>query len=190
MPVRAPFVMPEAPSDRDRTSQLDIAGELTALLRSTTTEPRPDMQLEALTLAVAADLPVLLWGEPGIGKTAALTQLAACTGPVRVPYGTRRPRVPDRGCGSVRASGRRSWASRSVGGHALALAGQYVYGLPGVRREGVGGGTSVGSCSVRTMMSPLVCPATVAASAWSRAACCKASATTRAAATVPPWPVR
>ncbi|MBW5422313.1 AAA domain-containing protein [Streptomyces sp. BG9H] len=47
------------------------------LLRDTTTEPRPDTQLEALTLAVAADLPVLLWGEPGIGKTAALTQLAA-----------------------------------------------------------------------------------------------------------------
>ncbi|KJK45287.1 MULTISPECIES: AAA family ATPase [unclassified Streptomyces] len=58
-------------------SQLDVAGELLALLRETTTEPRPDNQLEALTLAVAADLPVLLWGEPGIGKTAALTQLAA-----------------------------------------------------------------------------------------------------------------
>ncbi|MFJ7628654.1 AAA family ATPase [Streptomyces sp. NPDC097595] len=57
-------------------SQLDIAGALTALLRDTTTEARPDTQLEALTLAVAADLPVLLWGEPGIGKTAALTQLA------------------------------------------------------------------------------------------------------------------
>ncbi|MEU2025467.1 MoxR family ATPase [Streptomyces sp. NPDC016469] len=57
-------------------SQLDIAGTLTALLRDTTTEARPDTQLEALTLAVAADLPVLLWGEPGIGKTAALTQLA------------------------------------------------------------------------------------------------------------------
>ncbi|WP_327235418.1 sigma 54-interacting transcriptional regulator [Streptomyces sp. NBC_01317] len=57
--------------------QLTLAGDLLALLRSTTTEPRPDEQLEALTLAVAADLPVLLWGEPGIGKTAALTQLAA-----------------------------------------------------------------------------------------------------------------
>lgn len=57
--------------------QLDVAGELLALLRDTGTEPRPDTQLEALTLAVAADLPVLLWGEPGIGKTAALTQLAA-----------------------------------------------------------------------------------------------------------------
>ncbi|GAA1797302.1 MoxR family ATPase [Luedemannella flava] len=56
--------------------RLDVAGDLLALLRDTTTEPRPDPQLEALTLAVAADLPVLLWGEPGIGKTAALTQLA------------------------------------------------------------------------------------------------------------------
>src|ERR1044072_8369037 len=56
---------------------LDVADELLTLLRDATTEPRPDTQLEALTLAVAADLPVLLWGEPGIGKTAALTQLSA-----------------------------------------------------------------------------------------------------------------
>jgi hypothetical protein len=55
---------------------LDIATDLLALLADTTTEPRPDIQLEALALAVAADLPVLLWGEPGIGKTAALNQLA------------------------------------------------------------------------------------------------------------------
>jgi hypothetical protein len=66
----APARTPAAPS------QLDVAGELLTLLRDATTEPRPDVQLEALTLAVAADLPVLLWGEPGIGKTAALTQLA------------------------------------------------------------------------------------------------------------------
>ncbi|WP_040812508.1 AAA family ATPase [Nocardia concava] len=57
-------------------SQLDVASDLLNLLRETTTEPRTNIQLEALTLAVAADLPVLLWGEPGIGKTAALTQLA------------------------------------------------------------------------------------------------------------------
>ncbi|MFC8535570.1 AAA family ATPase [Streptomyces sp. NPDC057249] len=69
MPVSTPSAPPAA-------SQLDIAGALTSLLRDTTTEARPDTQLEALTLAVAADLPVLLWGEPGIGKTAALTQLA------------------------------------------------------------------------------------------------------------------
>lgn len=58
------------------TVELDSAAKLSALLSAVTTEPRPDDQLEALTLAVAADLPVLLWGEPGIGKTAALTQLA------------------------------------------------------------------------------------------------------------------
>src|SRR5689334_7422805 len=57
-------------------TQLDLAGELHTLLRRTDTEPRADTQLEALTLAVSADLPVLLWGEPGIGKTAALTQMA------------------------------------------------------------------------------------------------------------------
>ncbi|GGR82501.1 ATPase AAA [Streptomyces nojiriensis] len=70
MPSHTPFPATSAPA------QLDVAERLLALLRDTTTEPRPDDQLEALTLAVAADLPVLLWGEPGIGKTAALTQLA------------------------------------------------------------------------------------------------------------------
>ncbi|MGW4204441.1 AAA family ATPase [Streptomyces sp. NPDC004726] len=66
---------PVAPSGTG--TRFVVAEDLLALLRTTTTEPRPDEQLEALTLAVAADLPVLLWGEPGIGKTAALTQLAA-----------------------------------------------------------------------------------------------------------------
>lgn len=55
---------------------LDVAADLLTLLADTDTEPRRDDQLDALTLAVAADLPVLLWGEPGIGKTAALHQLA------------------------------------------------------------------------------------------------------------------
>ncbi|SDJ43586.1 AAA family ATPase [Streptomyces indicus] len=59
-----------------QSSELDVAADLLKLLADTATEPRPDDQLAALTLAVAADLPVLLWGEPGIGKTAALTQLA------------------------------------------------------------------------------------------------------------------
>ncbi|MET8544466.1 MoxR family ATPase [Kitasatospora sp. NPDC004799] len=57
-------------------TRLDVARQLLDLLADTTTEPRTDPQLEALTLAVAADLPVLLWGEPGIGKTAALNRLA------------------------------------------------------------------------------------------------------------------
>ncbi|MFF2025006.1 AAA family ATPase [Streptomyces sp. NPDC058171] len=73
MPVFAPSV-PSA--DPVPAGGLGTADELLSLLRATTSEPRPDDQLEALTLAVAADLPVLLWGEPGIGKTAALTQLA------------------------------------------------------------------------------------------------------------------
>ncbi|MFF0742833.1 AAA family ATPase [Streptomyces sp. NPDC004111] len=72
----APFVPSSPVPSAGRRSELEVAGELLGLLRDTTTEPRPDSQLEALTLAVAADLPVLLWGEPGIGKTAALTQLA------------------------------------------------------------------------------------------------------------------
>lgn len=58
------------------SATLDVAADLLALLQNTSTELRADPQLEALTLAVSADLPVLLWGEPGIGKTAALTQLA------------------------------------------------------------------------------------------------------------------
>ncbi|MET9082898.1 MoxR family ATPase [Streptomyces sp. NPDC004237] len=58
------------------TDQLAVADSLLTLLGDSSTEPRTDIQLAALTLAVAADLPVLLWGEPGIGKTAALTQLA------------------------------------------------------------------------------------------------------------------
>jgi hypothetical protein len=73
MPTRTLYAATETLS---HPTQLDVAADLLTLLRDTTTEPRPDTQLEALTLAVAADLPVLLWGEPGIGKTAALTQLA------------------------------------------------------------------------------------------------------------------
>lgn len=72
-----PSYAPSAATASSHAPQLDVAADLLALLNDTTTEPRPDAQLEALTLAVAADLPVLLWGEPGIGKTAAMTQLAA-----------------------------------------------------------------------------------------------------------------
>ncbi|MFI2433059.1 AAA family ATPase [Streptomyces sp. NPDC018693] len=64
----------EAGAGGDR---LAVADELVRQLGQTRTEPAADAQLEALALAVAANLPVLLWGEPGIGKTAALQQLAA-----------------------------------------------------------------------------------------------------------------
>ncbi|MBF9070733.1 AAA family ATPase [Streptacidiphilus fuscans] len=80
LPTPVPTLGTPAPAPTPASgpsSQLAVAESLLALLRTTTTEPRADDQLEALTLAVAADLPVLLWGEPGIGKTAALTQLAA-----------------------------------------------------------------------------------------------------------------
>ncbi|MFD8686646.1 AAA family ATPase [Streptomyces sp. NPDC059651] len=76
MPTRTLPAPTGSSSDRTPVSPLDVAGALMALLSDTATEPRPDTQLEALTLAVSADLPVLLWGEPGIGKSAALTQLA------------------------------------------------------------------------------------------------------------------
>ncbi len=55
---------------------MSVAARLLDLLTATDTEERPDPQLEALALAVQADLPVLLWGEPGIGKTAAIGYLA------------------------------------------------------------------------------------------------------------------
>src|ERR1700736_3761290 len=76
MPLTAPPAT-DIPSAATPAHRLDVAADLLALLHDTATEPRPDPQLEALTLAVSADLPVLLWGEPGIGKTAALSQLAA-----------------------------------------------------------------------------------------------------------------
>ncbi len=49
-------------------SRLDVADALLALLRESTTEPRPDTQLEALTLAVAADLPVLRGARRGSAR--------------------------------------------------------------------------------------------------------------------------
>ncbi|MFH8798282.1 sigma 54-interacting transcriptional regulator [Streptomyces sp. NPDC017936] len=77
LPAAVGAPAPTAVDASGTDTQLTLAHDLLTLLRTTTTEPRPDEQLEALTLAVAADLPVLLWGEPGIGKSAALTQLAA-----------------------------------------------------------------------------------------------------------------
>ncbi|MEU7833899.1 AAA family ATPase [Nonomuraea sp. NPDC049129] len=59
---------------------LAAADELVRRLGSQRTEPAANPQLEALALAVSANLPVLLWGEPGIGKSAGLQQLAAGLG--------------------------------------------------------------------------------------------------------------
>ncbi|MFC9975124.1 AAA family ATPase [Spirillospora sp. NPDC127200] len=56
---------------------LATADELNRAARAWRTEPARSTQLEALALAVTANLPVLLWGEPGIGKSAGMERLAA-----------------------------------------------------------------------------------------------------------------
>src|SRR5215831_18564571 len=56
---------------------LTRADALVEATRASRTEPAASSQAEALALIVAANLPVLLWGEPGIGKSATLGQLAA-----------------------------------------------------------------------------------------------------------------
>ncbi|MFJ2825374.1 AAA family ATPase [Streptomyces toxytricini] len=61
-------------------SALAAADALGARLRATRTEPAANPQLEALALAVTANQPVLLWGEPGIGKSAGMQQLADALG--------------------------------------------------------------------------------------------------------------
>ncbi|AGZ42076.1 AAA family ATPase [Actinoplanes friuliensis] len=61
-------------------SALDGADALIAATRAHRTEPSADPRVEALALAVSANLPVLLWGEPGIGKSATLQQLATGLG--------------------------------------------------------------------------------------------------------------
>ncbi len=59
---------------------LATADELIAATRAWRSEPATDPRVEALALAVSANLPVLLWGEPGIGTSASLQQLAAGLG--------------------------------------------------------------------------------------------------------------
>jgi hypothetical protein len=58
------------------TRPLAAADALIAAVRAWRTEPVRDPRVEALALAVSANLPVLLWGEPGIGKSATMAQLA------------------------------------------------------------------------------------------------------------------
>jgi MoxR-like ATPase len=59
---------------------LAAADDLGRMLLARRSERAGDPQLEALALAVSANLPVLLWGEPGIGKSARIEQLAAGLG--------------------------------------------------------------------------------------------------------------
>jgi hypothetical protein len=68
------------PDPWSASDPLILADELVRQTRSVRTEPATSSQADALALAVAANLPVLLWGEPGIGKSATLGQLAAALG--------------------------------------------------------------------------------------------------------------
>ena len=72
-PAAAPLAEPAA--EPPALTQLQAADHLIALTRATATEARPDPAVQALALAVAANLPVLLWGQPGIGKSSTLVQL-------------------------------------------------------------------------------------------------------------------
>lgn len=56
--------------------QLAAADRLIALTRVSRTAPGSDPAVQALALCTAANLPVLLWGQPGIGKSSTLTELA------------------------------------------------------------------------------------------------------------------
>ncbi|MFF5335375.1 AAA family ATPase [Streptomyces sp. NPDC013181] len=71
---------PARPAAERAPHPLDAADALNHRLRATRTETVASPQLEALALAVTANQPVLLWGEPGIGKSAGLEQLAAGLG--------------------------------------------------------------------------------------------------------------
>ncbi|WP_272262198.1 AAA family ATPase [Streptomyces xanthophaeus] len=68
------------PGSRPVPAPLAAADDMGARLGRTRTEPGTDHQLEALALAVTANQPVLLWGEPGIGKSAGMHRLAASLG--------------------------------------------------------------------------------------------------------------
>ncbi|MCD5349692.1 hypothetical protein LR393_06340 [Kineosporia mesophila] len=46
---------------------MKTADTLIRLTREASSEPGTDPYLSAMSLAVQADLPVLLWGAPGIG---------------------------------------------------------------------------------------------------------------------------
>lgn len=76
--LRLAAIDPEIPppSVSEERRQLQAADRLIALTRPVGTEPGTDPAVQALALATAANLPVLLWGQPGIGKSSTLVQLA------------------------------------------------------------------------------------------------------------------
>jgi len=68
--------IPAATAATAERAQLRAADRLIALTRAAGTAPAADPAVQALALATAANLPVLLWGQPGIGKSSTLAELA------------------------------------------------------------------------------------------------------------------
>ncbi|GAA2024550.1 MoxR family ATPase [Catenulispora yoronensis] len=66
----------DSPTSATERDQLLAADHLIALTRVSETSPGTDPTVQALALATAANLPVLLWGQPGIGKSSTLVHLA------------------------------------------------------------------------------------------------------------------
>jgi hypothetical protein len=76
------------PVDLATTETLDplaTADHLIELTRAGTTAPDDNPYLAALALAISANLPVLLWGQPGIGKSSVIERLA---GDLQLPLET------------------------------------------------------------------------------------------------------
>lgn len=57
-------------------STVDVAAELRSAMATELTRSTVDASLQALAIAVAADLPVILWGDPGTGKSSIIRALA------------------------------------------------------------------------------------------------------------------
>ncbi|HST83190.1 MAG TPA: AAA family ATPase [Kineosporiaceae bacterium] len=68
--------MPADPDTIETLDPLATADRLIELTRAGTTVPDDNPYLAALALAISANLPVLLWGQPGIGKSSVIERLA------------------------------------------------------------------------------------------------------------------
>jgi hypothetical protein len=69
--------VPLHPTATDPHDRLATADLLIGLTRAGSTVPDDNPYLAALALAISANLPVLLWGQPGIGKSSVIERLAA-----------------------------------------------------------------------------------------------------------------
>ena len=102
---------------------------------------------EALTIAISAGVPVLLWGSPGTGKTSAVVALAEAVGwPCEVVIGSIREPTDFGGLPVVHDGGVKlappAWAQRLVeAGHGLLFLDELTTAPPAVQAA------MLGSCS-------------------------------------------